>query len=531
MTTQEVDPGTSTAGIVWATGGKSLVASPLPEFGAQTGKQGHRYAYATQSAFARISQDITRPTRQDEPPNGRFFFWSCDQYLRLAALDDTFANQLELPPSAIRGLPLLALTQGALALTPSDLKQQSQSTALGDWDGTLLAQALNSKRAFDDVCFALRGGGDQPLFGVLSGQPCYHTEDGRFLGYQGKGQLDDQPITKSVDKGMAPHIYSDLRPFGLSPEEQRPLKDLAQELEVAVLENAQLRYLVQKLQDSNREELTQAQEFQQASKAAALSRLAHELRSPLNAIQGYSELILSAPPGKLPENYTRYLETVLSATHHLDDLVSSLEVKSESPHDSQEASLELVPIDLKDVMDELIGLTKLQAHKAQIDARALRLDRSFWVLSHRRSLIQILLNLITNAIKFTPADGKIGLDVQPRGQDDLVVTVWDTGRGIAAEEQDKIFTDGFRSLADQPGEPVPGQGLGLAIVTDLLTKLGLKINVDSAPDSGSRFTFLLPLASDSSMTQGALSQDEKSALSSGQEQTDKDNKVARSSNT
>ena len=68
-------------------------------------------------------------------------------------------------------------------------------------------------------------------------------------------------------------------------------------------------------------------------------------------------------------------------------------------------------------------------------------------------------------------------------------------------------------------------------MTDLLTKLGLKINVDSAPDSGSRFTFLLPLASNSSMTQGALSQDEKSALSSGQEQTDKDNKVARSSNT
>ncbi|MGO1121132.1 sensor histidine kinase [Rhodovibrionaceae bacterium A322] len=453
------------------------------------------------------------------------FAWSCNHDLRLTDLDPIAASRLGLPPQSLIGLSLLALSQGALAMTPKELKQGLETDTDFQWDSSLLAKALGSQSSFEDLVVVVRDSQNRPLFGSLSGHPVHHSENGSFLGYRGKGRLSHKAPSLSKEREDAPYVYANLSDKGLLPTQDNPLDNLTQELEVAVLENAQLRYLLQHLQedapkanDNRAFDADGAGQESKESEPSALARLAHELRSPLNAIQGYSELILSAPQGDLPDTYGRYLESVLNATRHLDELISSLELPDlqSEPDAEPNLSLDLSPIDLKELMEELSGLTRLQAHKAEVDASGLSLKGSFWVYGHRRSLFQILLNLITNAIKFTPAGGAIGLEVHPKGRDYLNLTIWDTGQGIGPEEQDRIFEDGYRSLREHSGEAIPGQGLGLAIVTDLLAKMDLEISLTSAPDQGSRFSFDLPLVLGGSVTKDALSLDEKAALTQGQ---------------
>jgi signal transduction histidine kinase len=107
---------------------------------------------------------------------------------------------------------------------------------------------------------------------------------------------------------------------------------------------------------------------------------------------------------------------------------------------------------------------------------------------------QILVNLLTNAIKFTPKGGSVGLETQtgPNGQ--LQIVVWDTGIGIPPEEQAKIFRSSYRVQPATGGHAAPGHGFGLAISRDLARAMDGDLTVSSQPGQGSRFILSLPLA-------------------------------------
>jgi signal transduction histidine kinase len=116
------------------------------------------------------------------------------------------------------------------------------------------------------------------------------------------------------------------------------------------------------------------------------------------------------------------------------------------------------------------------------------------VTGERHALRQILLNLLTNAIKFTPAGGTVGVEWQAPDTTALDLTVWDTGVGIDPKEQERVFERSYR--ARQRGLERPGSGLGLAIARDLARAMGGDITIESRPGAGSRVTLRLPLDRD-----------------------------------
>jgi signal transduction histidine kinase len=112
-------------------------------------------------------------------------------------------------------------------------------------------------------------------------------------------------------------------------------------------------------------------------------------------------------------------------------------------------------------------------------------------------LTQILVNLLGNAVKFTPSGGAVGLETYAGTDNQLHIAVWDTGVGIPESEQRKIFDQDYRAPQSNALNKVPGLGLGLAISRDLARKLDGDITVVSQPGQGSRFTLSLPLAPES----------------------------------
>jgi signal transduction histidine kinase len=118
------------------------------------------------------------------------------------------------------------------------------------------------------------------------------------------------------------------------------------------------------------------------------------------------------------------------------------------------------------------------------------------VMADRRRVKQILVNLLSNAVKFTPAGGRVGVEIAriENGAARIAITVWDTGIGIPADQQSRIFECFEQTGGDIYARPTRGIGLGLHIARELARRMGGDLTVVSSPGKGSRFTFTLPAA-------------------------------------
>ncbi|MGH7773920.1 MAG: ATP-binding protein [Candidatus Binatia bacterium] len=226
-------------------------------------------------------------------------------------------------------------------------------------------------------------------------------------------------------------------------------------------------------------------------KSDFVSNVSHELRTPLTAIKGSADLLLREVAGPLNEKQTHYLTRVRSNTQHLAGLINDL--LDLSKIEAGKIELAATRVSLGGLVYEVVETLRPIATEKLIALEATAPEPSILVWADRDKVTQVLMNLIGNAIKFTPAQGRVTVSTARDGKEWVQVSVKDTGTGIPAEEAPKIF-DKFYQAAEVGRQKPKGTGLGLAISKALVELHGGRIWVESQLNRGSTFSFTLPVS-------------------------------------
>jgi signal transduction histidine kinase len=262
-------------------------------------------------------------------------------------------------------------------------------------------------------------------------------------------------------------------------EKQRMAKEL-------LLRNDQLQKVNVELESRIRE-MSDMKEVDEL-KTAFLGNVTHDLRGPLTTIRGYVSYLLEEPAALSPET-RKCLTAVDKATRHMEYLVRQLLEAAQLT--SGTVKLETAVFSGRELLEECATLNRVQAEAAGLELRVeMPKEGEFSFLGDRGRILQVLSNLVGNALKFTPRGGSVVLKAGHAGPD-VRFDVEDTGPGIAPEHRDKIFerfyqTDGRGSGATK------GLGLGLNIAKDIVALHGGRLWVDSEVGKGSRFHFTIP---------------------------------------
>jgi len=223
----------------------------------------------------------------------------------------------------------------------------------------------------------------------------------------------------------------------------------------------------------------------------SLSSVYHELRTPITAIHGYSELILDGGAGPITEKQARYMTIVYNNVHRLAGLVADLADVSQI--ETGRLQIHPQPLDLRTAADDTVASLAGLIDDKHLEVDILPASTTPLVWGDYKRVVQILTNLIGNACRYTPVGGCITVSFQPV-DGFILTTVKDTGIGVRPDELDLIFERFYRS--DDPlvrGQP--GTGLGLSICKSLVEMHGGRIWVESDIGKGSAFTFTLPATS------------------------------------
>jgi signal transduction histidine kinase len=224
-------------------------------------------------------------------------------------------------------------------------------------------------------------------------------------------------------------------------------------------------------------------------KSEFLANMSHELRTPLNAIIGFSEVLIERLFGELNEKQLDYLKDIHSSGQHLLSLIN--EILDLSKIEAGRMELEPSRFAVETTVAEALTLIRERAQRHGI-ALEREIDTQLGeIIADERKFKQILLNLLSNAVKFTPDGGRI--DVLARREDsNAVISVHDTGIGIAPEDQQAVFEE-FRQVGGDHTKKQEGTGLGLALTKKFVELHGGKIWLESEPGKGSTFTFTIPV--------------------------------------
>lgn len=240
------------------------------------------------------------------------------------------------------------------------------------------------------------------------------------------------------------------------------------------------------LEHALRQALEQAEKASMA-KSTFLSRVSHELRTPLNAMLGFTQLLEME---ELPEPAPEYIGQISRAGSHLLALIN--EVLDIARIESQNLNLTLEPVCTGVAISEALELTAPLAARAGIALHGPdRLMAQTYIRADRQRLLQVLLNLISNAIKYNHAGGRVDVTVAPSG-DRVTIGVHDTGPGLNARQIDRLFVPFDRLGLEHSG--VEGTGVGLALSHGLAEHMGGTLSVKSLEGAGSSFLVELPAA-------------------------------------
>jgi signal transduction histidine kinase/ActR/RegA family two-component response regulator len=237
------------------------------------------------------------------------------------------------------------------------------------------------------------------------------------------------------------------------------------------------------------------------AKSEFLASMSHELRTPLNSVIGFSEILRDQRFGPLNQRQARHVENVLTSGRHLLQLVN--DVLDLSKVESGRMDLLLVPIDLRETLGEAVAIVQALAEAKQVEIEVSLPAARPALVADQGKLKQVLYNLLTNAVKFTPSGGRVRVEAQAlatpagaaaAGPGMLQVAVADTGTGIPLKDQLRIF-EAFEQAESPLSRINTGTGLGLALTRRLVELHGGRIWVESSgTGKGSCFRFTLPLA-------------------------------------
>ena len=222
-----------------------------------------------------------------------------------------------------------------------------------------------------------------------------------------------------------------------------------------------------------------------------LANMSHELRTPLNAILGLSESLLEQVGGTLTPRQEKSIATIASSGAHLLALINDILDLSKVEAGKLDVFAERIELD--DFCHSCLMFVRTQAMQKDIAISFDRGDAPDAIHADPKRLKQILVNLLTNAVKFTPKGGRVGLTVSaPAGEGRVHFAVRDSGIGIAPEDQGKLFK-AFSQVDSGLSRSQEGTGLGLVLVARLAELQGGSVAVESEPGRGSRFIVTLPL--------------------------------------
>ena len=224
------------------------------------------------------------------------------------------------------------------------------------------------------------------------------------------------------------------------------------------------------------------------AKSEFLAVMSHELRTPLNAIAGYAELMELGVPEPIPQAHREYLTRIQHAQRHLLALINSVLnfAKLEAGH----IEFDLAPVAVTALLRTVEPLVAPQVRAKGHELRIATIDDGLLVHADSEKASQILVNLLANAVKFTPAGGRITVDAEAVGAN-VAIRVSDSGIGIPAGKLESIF-DPFVQIDKQLTRTSEGVGLGLAISRDLALAMRGDITAASTPGKGSVFSLVLP---------------------------------------
>ena len=253
-------------------------------------------------------------------------------------------------------------------------------------------------------------------------------------------------------------------------------------------------------QQRAREETIRAREAAEAAtiaKSEFLANMSHELRTPLNAIIGFSEVLEDETFGPLNARQTRYVGNILNSGRHLLQLIN--DILDIAKIEAGRLTLDRAPFPVAGALNDVAAIVKALANKKSIRLTVETEDELPLLTADQPKFKQIMYNLISNAIKFTPEGGSVtvqaSLDTSGDGSTLAIrIAVADTGIGIKPDDQERIFRE-FEQVDSSYSRQQQGTGLGLALTRNLIELHGGRIWVESAgiEGKGSTFTFVLPV--------------------------------------
>ncbi|HSF05626.1 MAG TPA: GAF domain-containing protein [Methylomirabilota bacterium] len=484
------------------------------------------YRWAEAQRIARFRTVLGVPMLREGAPIGVFFIWReevrpfTDKQIELVT---TFADQAVI---AVENARLLAELQ---ARTAELTRSVEQLTALGEV-GRTLSSTLDldtvlqtivtraSQLAGTDACsvfeydeaseaFHLRATHnlDEEVVAVARRTPVRKGE-----GVQGRMAVTRQPVQvpdiamEDAYRGplrdillrtgtravlAVPMLREDQLIGGLTVARKTP-----GEFSPAVIELLQTFATQSALAIQNarlfREIADKSRQLEAASqhKSEFLANMSHELRTPLNAIIGFSEALTERMFGDLNDKQDEYLRDIYASGQHLLSLIN--DILDLSKIEAGRMDLDLTDFPLAHAIDNTLMLIRDRAARRDIALHHAVDHRLGQIRADERKIKQVLLNLLSNALKFTPEGGRV--EVRASIVDGMVeISVADTGVGIAPQDQEVVFEE-FRQVGTA-AKKVEGTGLGLALSRKFIELHGGRIWVTSQVGVGSTFTFTLPL--------------------------------------
>ena len=371
------------------------------------------------------------------------WFWECDNQMRITSISERFTAIVGSPASSYVGSRLEQFGKFGRNLE-------------GREDGQY---AMEHRKAFRDQLFVYTNHDGELIRFHLSGVAMFEREGGDFAGYRGVGM----DVTQRY-------------------EDEEIVEKTRIDLEDTLAELTRKNMALDVVSVQAKSALLAKNEF--------LASMSHELRTPLNAIIGFADTI-SASDNALSDTHQGYITDIHDAGAHLLELIN--DILDIAVIESGELSLnqEVMAVDIS--LNQALSLTTAMAEAKSINIDGITTESDYFIKADHRRYVQIIVNLLSNAFKFTPEGGEVGLDIEQSGKR-LDVTVWDNGIGIKAADQGRVFekfqqvTDDFYSRSQE------GTGLGLHISRELARRMGGDITLESEEGKGSRFTVSMLMA-------------------------------------
>jgi PAS domain S-box-containing protein len=360
--------------------------------------------------------------------------------------------------------------------------------ATGELFGTHI-HSLVHYRKVDGAAFPAE---ECPIYAAAKDGITRRVNDDMFWKKDGTGFPVEYTSTPVVEEGRILGAVVVFRDITERKKMDDILKGYSRSLENEVAERTrQIEDVNVELQAVNKELELRRTEAESATRAKSdfLANMSHELRTPLNSILGFSEIMRDGLAGEVNAQQKEYSNDIWESGNHLLRLIN--DILDISKIEAGKMELEFGKFDLHSLLSETLVFFREKAARHSISLHAEVAEGLPAIVADERKIKQVLINLLTNALKFIPDGGEVGACATQEGGE-ILVSVWDTGIGIAPEDLGRLFQP-FQQLESALTKKYEGTGLGLNLCRKIVELHGGRIWVESTPGEGSRFTFAIPI--------------------------------------